>query len=95
MCFESMAWAAKQTLPAMQKIVLVILADHNSKDGLCFPSYETLAIECRHVNQTRFFQAACKALGWREFVKNLRVKRLLSHCHRAIIRHVTIQTTLK
>lgn len=46
MCFESMAWAAKQTLPAMQKIVLVILADHNSKDGLCFPSYETLAIEC-------------------------------------------------
>ena len=46
MCFESLAWATKQELPAMQKIVLVMLADHNSKDGLCFPSYETLAEEC-------------------------------------------------
>jgi len=46
MCFESLAWATKQELPAMQKIVLVMLADHNSKDGLCFPSYDTLAIEC-------------------------------------------------
>lgn len=46
MCFESIAWATKQELPAMQKIVLVMLADHNSKEGLCFPSYETLAGEC-------------------------------------------------
>ena len=46
MCFDSLTWATKQELPAMQKIVLVMLADHNSKDGLCFPSYDTLAIEC-------------------------------------------------
>lgn len=46
MCFESLAWATKQELPAMQKIVLVMLADHNSKNGLCFPSYDTLAVEC-------------------------------------------------
>lgn len=46
MCFESLAWATKQELPAMQKIVLVMLADHNSKNGLCFPSYDTLAKEC-------------------------------------------------
>lgn len=46
MCFDSLAWATKQELPAMQKIVLVMLADHNSKAGLCFPSYDTLAVEC-------------------------------------------------
>jgi hypothetical protein len=47
MCFESLAWATKQELPAMQKIVLVMLADHeNAETKLCFPSIETLSKEC-------------------------------------------------
>lgn len=47
MCFESTVWALKQPLPAMQKMVLVILADHENKDsGLCYPSIKLLAEEC-------------------------------------------------
>lgn len=47
MCFESLAWATKQELPAMQKIVLIMLANHeNAETKLCFPSIETLAEEC-------------------------------------------------
>lgn len=63
MCFDSLAWATKQELPAMQKIVLVMLADHNSKSGLCFPSYDTLAKECGMtkrsvINQVEKLEAA-------------------------------------
>ena len=42
-----MTWAVKQELPAMQKIVLLMLANRTNHDtGLCFPSHDTLTKEC-------------------------------------------------
>lgn len=42
-----MTWAVEQELPAMQKIVLLMLANRTNHDtGLCFPSHDTLAKEC-------------------------------------------------
>ncbi|MDD5215347.1 MAG: helix-turn-helix domain-containing protein, partial [Methylococcales bacterium] len=47
MSFQAMTWAVEQELPAMQKIVLLMLANRTNHDtGLCFPSHETLATEC-------------------------------------------------
>jgi len=47
MCFNSTKWAIAQKIPAMQKMVLVVLADHENTDtGLCFPSVRLLAEEC-------------------------------------------------
>jgi hypothetical protein len=42
-----MTWAVKQELPAMQKIVLLMMANRSSPEtGACFPSVKTLAKEC-------------------------------------------------
>lgn len=42
-----MTWAVEQELPAMQKIVLLMLANRTNHDtGLCFPSHDRLAKEC-------------------------------------------------
>ncbi len=47
MSFHAMKWAAEQKLPAMQKIVLLMLANRMNKDsGLCCPSHDMLAIDC-------------------------------------------------
>ena len=47
MSFQAMTWATEQELPAMQKIVLLMMANRTNHDtGLCFPSHETLAKEC-------------------------------------------------
>jgi hypothetical protein len=47
MSFQAMTWAVEQELPAMQKIVLLMLANRtNPETGLCFPSHDTLAKEC-------------------------------------------------
>lgn len=46
MSFQAMSWATEQVLPAMQKIVLLMLANRTNHDtGLCYPSHETLAKE--------------------------------------------------
>jgi len=42
-----MTWATEQELPAMQKIVLLMMANRTNHDtGLCFPSHDLLAKEC-------------------------------------------------
>ena len=42
-----MTWAVEQELPAMQKIVLLMLANRTNHDtGLCYPSHDRLAKEC-------------------------------------------------
>ena len=42
-----MTWATEQDLPAMQKIVLLMMANRFNEDqGVCWPSHETLAKEC-------------------------------------------------
>lgn len=47
MSFQAMTWAVEKELPAMQKIVLLMLANRtNPETGLCFPSHDTLAKEC-------------------------------------------------
>lgn len=47
MSFEAMSWAVKQKLPALQKIVLLMLADRTNKDtGRCDPSITRLADDC-------------------------------------------------
>lgn len=47
MSFECMAWAVKQKVPAMEKVVLLLLADRtNGDDGRCFPSHKKLAEDC-------------------------------------------------
>jgi biotin operon repressor len=47
MSFQAMTWAVEQELPALQKLVLLMLANccnHHTKQ--CNPSHETLAREC-------------------------------------------------
>jgi hypothetical protein len=47
MSFQAMTWAVKQKVPAMQKIVLLMLANRNNYEtNECFPSIKTLSIEC-------------------------------------------------
>jgi hypothetical protein len=47
MSFQAMTWAVEQELPAMQKIVLLMMANRTSNDnGLCFPSHDKLAKDC-------------------------------------------------
>jgi hypothetical protein len=47
MSFQAMTWAVKQELPAMQKIVLLMMANRtNPETGACFPSVKTLSVEC-------------------------------------------------
>ena len=42
-----MTWAVQQKVPAMQKIVLLMLANRNNfEKNECFPSIKTLSIEC-------------------------------------------------
>lgn len=47
MSFQAMAWAVKQTLPARDKLVLLMLANYASNEaGDCYPSLETLCNDC-------------------------------------------------
>ncbi len=47
MSFQVMTWAVEQELPALQKLVLLTLANCcNSHTGRCDPSHDTLATEC-------------------------------------------------
>lgn len=47
MSFEAMTWAVKQDLPALQKLVLLLLANrHNMDTGRCMPSHDKLARDC-------------------------------------------------
>ena len=47
MSFQAMTWATEQDVPAMQKIVLLMLANRtNSDSGQCNPSHEKLAKDC-------------------------------------------------
>ncbi len=47
MSFQAMTWAVEKELPAMQKIVLLMMANRTNHDtGLCFPSHDRLAVEC-------------------------------------------------
>ena len=47
MSYQAMGWATEQDIPAMQKIVLLMLANRMNQDtGRCFPSHNRLATEC-------------------------------------------------
>ena len=47
MSFQAMTWATEQDVPAMQKIVLLMLANRTNDDtGQCNPSHEKLASDC-------------------------------------------------
>ncbi len=47
MSFQAMTWAVEQDLPAIQKLVLLMLANCcNHHTGQCNPSHEKLAKEC-------------------------------------------------
>jgi uncharacterized phage protein (TIGR02220 family) len=47
MSFQAMTWAVEQELPALQKLVLLMLANcSNHHTGQCNPSHERLAKEC-------------------------------------------------
>jgi hypothetical protein len=47
MSFQALTWATEQNIPAMQKIVLLMMANRFNHDtGLCCPSHDLLAKEC-------------------------------------------------
>lgn len=47
MSFQAMTWAVEQELPALQKLVLLMLANcSNHHTGQCNPSHDRLAKEC-------------------------------------------------
>jgi DNA-binding transcriptional MocR family regulator len=47
MSFQAMTWAVEQQLPALQKLVLLMLANRtNSDTGQCNPSHDRLAADC-------------------------------------------------
>lgn len=47
MSFQAMTWAVEQSLPALQKLVLLMLANHtNGHTGRCDPSIARLCAEC-------------------------------------------------
>ena len=47
MSFQAMSWAVEKKLPALQKLVLLMLANHsNGHTGRCDPSHDRLAKEC-------------------------------------------------
>lgn len=59
MSFEAMAWAVKQEVPAMQKLVLLLLANRTNADtGQCTPSYERLAKDCGMTSRSAKAQIA-------------------------------------
>jgi DNA-binding Lrp family transcriptional regulator len=47
MSFQAMTWAVDQKLPAMKKIILLMMANrYDEIKGVCWPSHEILAEEC-------------------------------------------------
>jgi hypothetical protein len=47
MSFQAMTWAVEQKVPALQKLVLLMLANRLNHDtGKCIPKIKTLADEC-------------------------------------------------
>ena len=47
MSFQAMTWAVEQRIPALQKLVLLMLANRLNHDtGKCIPKIKTLADEC-------------------------------------------------
>ncbi|MGZ4955289.1 MAG: DnaT-like ssDNA-binding domain-containing protein [Methylobacter sp.] len=89
MSFQAMTWATEQELPAMQKIVLLMMANRTSHDtGLCFPSHDLLAKECGMTKRSLINQIAMlEAAGLVEVIrssndsgmKNVNRYRLMLH----------------
>ncbi|PXX15871.1 ArsR family transcriptional regulator [Paraburkholderia tropica] len=47
MSFQAMTWAVEQDLPALQKLVLLMLANRTNPDtGRCDPSHDKLSADC-------------------------------------------------
>jgi len=46
MSFSATKWAWRQDLPHPEKIVLLCLADRANEDLKCWPSMETIAVDC-------------------------------------------------
>lgn len=46
MSFQAMAWAVDQPVKGLGKLVLLLLANYTSRDGICFPSQKELATQC-------------------------------------------------
>jgi hypothetical protein len=64
MSFEAMAWAVKKELPAMQKLVLLLLANRTNADtGQCTPSHDRLAKDCGMTSRSVKAQIAKLAEG--------------------------------
>jgi DNA-binding transcriptional regulator YhcF (GntR family) len=74
MSFRVLRWAFEQTLPALQSVVLLRLANHhNQKTGQCFPSIPTLARECGM--SVRSVINATKALEAQKLIQVTRRKK--------------------
>lgn len=74
MSFQAMTWAVEQELPALQKLVLLMLANYcNHHTGQCNPSYDRLASEC-----------GMSKTSVRDAIKALNEKGILEIEHRSI-----------
>ena len=59
MSFPAIRWSTQQDLPAMQKIVLLMIANRiNTDSGTCFPSLDTLAKDCGMTRRSVINQVA-------------------------------------
>jgi hypothetical protein len=64
MSFQALTWATEQNLPAMQKIVLLMMANRTSHEtGLCYPSLDLLAKECGMTKRSMIEQIAKLEVG--------------------------------
>jgi biotin operon repressor len=57
MSYRALSWAAKQSLPALEKLVLLMLADRADDNDKCWPSVPKLMEDCSmsraHVQKCR------------------------------------------
>ena len=73
MSFKAMAWASRQQTGSTHgKIVLMMLADRASDEGLCWPSLNTIATDCEISLST--VKRTVKVLESKGFVKIVREK---------------------
>jgi DNA-binding Lrp family transcriptional regulator len=78
MSFQAMTWATEQELPAMQKIVLLMMANRtNHETGLCFPSHDLLAKECGMAKRSVIAQIEkLEAAGMIEVFRSVNDKKM-------------------
>jgi hypothetical protein len=78
MSFQAMTWATEQELPAMQKIVLLMMANRTNHDtGLCFPSHDLLAKECGMAKRSLIDQInKLEAAGLVEVIRSVNEKSM-------------------